>query len=459
MEYITLKKVHLFLYSKDEQNKYNFILYSQKKEEKEEKYIHMFNIINQSDNGSIYSISRFLTQNFSHVFTDEFIIKLNKKEKPDTKNDYKDLKLYELWDTDVYLFWLDKLSQNLIQYDDIKEEVIYFLEIPYILIDELNSLMELKKEDKKFIYLNEDNINSIELLEETKSLFNIISFTKMKEHIINSIKMKEEDKNIIYIILSLKTPGKDQNGFFHFPALFQSLYKKNNEEWRYINVSTDGLPTEELLSKTKAIIIPGSNLSVYNDYDFLRKTEVFLKKLIDDMLFNNKYHNLKILGICFGMQIIVSALGGKITKMEGNTHRGTPELIEIIDDKFYEFNFYKNINIDKKKYLKISEAHGDEISKYPEEKYKIKLYGSSKSCKNEIMVDEKEKILLIQGHPEYHPQFNSHRVAKFFIQFRLKKEPSKEEIEKFIDEYINNEDAKDVNIEEYRKICYYFMKH
>ena len=453
MEYITLKRVHLFLYSKDSQNNYNYILY---KKEKEDHYSHMHNIINQSDNGSIYSISRFLTQNFAHVFTDEFISKLNKKEKPNTENNYKELKLYELWETDAYGFWLDKLSQNLIQYDEIKEEVIYFLEIPYISMDELNSLME--KENKKFIYINDNNLNEIELSNETKALFNMLPIQKMKEHIINTLKIKEEKKYEIYIILSLKTPGKDQNGFFHFPALFQSLYRKNNEEWKYINVSTDGLPSEELISKTKAILIPGSNLSVYNDYDFLRQAEVFLKKLIDDILFNNKYPNLKILGICFGMQIIISALGGKISKMKG-THRGNPEDIEIIDDKFYEFNFYKNIGIEKKKYLKISEAHGDEITEYPDEKYKIKLYGSSKSCKNEIMVDEKERIFLIQGHPEYHPQFNSHRVAKFFVQFRLKKEPTKEEIEKFIDEYINNKDAQNVNIEEYRKMCCYFMKH
>ena len=456
MEYMTLKKVHLFLYSKNDKNNYEFILYAKNDEEKEEKYNHMFNVINQSDNGSIYSISRFLTKNFANVFTDEFISKLNKKEKPETKNDYKDLKLYELWENEVFLFWLDKLSQNLIQYDEIKEEIIYFLEIPFISMDELNSLM--KQENKTFIYLNENNYENIKLSDETKSLFEMIQFSKMKEHILNTIKMKEEKKYKIYIILSLKTPGKDQNGFFHFPALFQSLYRKNNEEWKFINVSTDGLPSEELISKTKAILIPGSNLSVYNDYDFLRKTEVFLKKLIEDILFNNKYPNLKILGICFGMQIIISALGGKITKMK-EPPKGTPEQIEIINDKFYEFNFYKNIGIEKQKYLKISEAHGDEISEYPDEKYKIKLFGSSKSCKNEIMVDEKEKLFLIQGHPEYHPQFNSHRVAKFFVQFRLKREPTKEEIEKFIDDYINNEDAKNVNIEEYRKMCYYFMKH
>ena len=240
MEYMTLKKVHLFLYSKNDKNNYEFILYAKNDEEKEEKYNHMFNVINQSDNGSIYSISRFLTKNFANVFTDEFISKLNKKEKPETKNDYKDLKLYELWENEVFLFWLDKLSQNLIQYDEIKEEIIYFLEIPFISMDELNSLM--KQENKTFIYLNENNYENIKLSDETKSLFEMIQFSKMKEHILNTIKMKEEKKYKIYIILSLKTPGKDQNGFFHFPALFQSLYRKNNEEWKFINVSTDGLP-------------------------------------------------------------------------------------------------------------------------------------------------------------------------------------------------------------------------
>ena len=160
MEYTTLKKVHLFFYSKDDKNNYNFILYT-KKEEKEEQYSHMFNIITQSDNGSIYSISRFLTKNFSHVFTDEFISKLNKKEKPETKNDYKDLKLYELWENEVFLFWLDKLSQNLIQYDEIKEEIIYFFFFFFILMDEFNSLM--KQENKTFIYLNENNYENIKL--------------------------------------------------------------------------------------------------------------------------------------------------------------------------------------------------------------------------------------------------------------------------------------------------------
>ena len=456
MEYVHLKKAHLFFYSTDTNGIYNYILY---KNNEEESYHHIFSDITKADNGSVYALSRFLTKNFANIFTDDFVKKLQSKEEFEIKNENKNLKQYELWENETYLFWLDKLSKNPVQYDSINEEIIYFIEMPYISIDTLNTLLEKNKNENRFIYVNEKNFTSIKLSNETISLFNALPIDKMNQHIKDTLKMKEDQSYTIYIILSLKTPGKDQNGFFHFPALFHSIYRKNNEEWKYINVSTDGLPSEELLSKTKAILIPGSNLSVYNDYDFLRKTEQFLKKLIDDMLFNGKYPKLKLLGICFGMQIIISALGGTVTKMKGE-HRGKPEDIEIIDDKFYDFNFYKNSGVEKKKILRINEAHGDEINKYAEEKYKIKLYGSSKSCKNEIMVDDQERILLIQGHPEYQPEFNTNRVGKFFLKFRFKIEnPTNDDVEKFIDNHLKDEFCKNVNIVEYRKLCNYFMKN
>ena len=456
MEYVQLKKVHLFFYSKDSSNNYNYLLY---KSAKEDLYHHMFNDITGYDGGSIYSISRFLTKNFATVLTDEFISKLQKKEQFEVKNENKNLKQYELWENETFTFWLDKLSKNPIQYDSINEEVIYYIEIPNLSIESLNLMLDKNNFEYRFEYINDNNYSSFKLSDETNKLFSLLPLEKMSQHINETLKMKEDKTYTLYIILSLKTPGKDQNGFFHFPALFHSLYRKNNEEWKYINVSTDGLPSEELLSKTKAILIPGSNLSVYNDYDFLRKTETFLKNLIEEILFNKKYPKLKLLGICFGMQIIVSALGGIIKKMTSEP-RGKPEDVEIIDDKFYEFNFYKNSGVEKKKILRINEAHGDEVVKYPDEKYKIKLYGSSKSCKTEIMVDEQEKMLLIQGHPEYHPEFNSHRVAKFFLQFKFKiQNPTGEDIEKFINDYINDEFNKNVNVIEYRKLCYNFMKN
>ena len=47
----------------------------------------------------------------------------------------------------------------------------------------------------------------------------------------------------------------------------------------------------------------------------------------------------------------------------------------------------------------------DFIDEYPE-KYGFKLMGTSASCKCDVLVNKEEKILMIQGHPEYFSPFN-----------------------------------------------------
>ena len=197
MEYIHLKTVNLYFYSKDSNNNYNFILYSNNKDEKI--YHHMFNQILNYDNGSIYSISRFLTQNFGKIFTDDFNAKLLSNTEFAVEKGNPNLKQYELWENEIYLFWLDKLSSNPIQYDEINEEVIYFIEIPYIQIDSLNSLLEKNKIEYKFVYINEANFSSLKLSNEANKIFNLLPFGKMKQPIIDTLKMKEE-KNYKYIL-------------------------------------------------------------------------------------------------------------------------------------------------------------------------------------------------------------------------------------------------------------------
>ena len=258
-----------------------------------------------------------------------------------------------------------------------------------------------------------------------------------------------------YIILACKKQGDDQVGFFHFPALFQGIYRKNTEKWVYLVASTDELPNEELLNKAKCLIIPGSDLSVYNELDFLRKTEKFLYSLINDILYNNKYPQLKLLGICFGMEIFISALGGKISNMGKGVFERFPADIMIKDD-FWNLNFVKRSCVEKTKSLRLNEVHGDYIDTYPE-KYGFIHMGDSKNCKTELLVHPSEKIFMIQGHPEYYPPFNYNRFAPIFLK-RMKKEDSDESVEKFINNELGCEQSKNVNINQWRSICYLFMK-
>ena len=441
-EYIQAKKASLILYSKKDEE-YNYLLYKFPNE----KYYDIFNQeITLLDNGSIYSIARFMANNFPNFFTKNFFDNFPKIEIPNIEK----IKDYHLWDNETYIFWLNSLSNNIIQYDEIEDEKIYFYEIPYLKLEELNTLT--KKINYTFIYLTKDNYNNKDFLisNQLEKILEKIKINEIENYIKLSLekKLKEEYEN--YIILGLKTPGKDQSGFFHYPALFQSLYRKNNENWIYINVASDGIPDEKLIEKTKGIIIPGSNLSVNDDYDFLRQSEIFLKKLIDDILFNNKYPNLKILGICFGMQIICKCLGGSVIKSE---IRGNPDDI-IFDEDFYNFNFVKNSKIEKKQKLRISQAHGEAVNKLPDEKYKCKIYGKSNSCDCEVIVDDKEKIFMFQGHPEYIPQFNMNRAAPFFSQGK-----TDDDIEKFINNFLKDDFCHNVDFVDLRKLCISFLKN
>ena len=434
-KYIPNENVYLFLY-----NNNNFLCFLNDNNE-----IDIFNnTILPLDNGSIFSIARYMNCNFN-IFNEDFndLMKKKNKQKVQLK---KKVSNYNLWAEKTFIFWLNRLSKNVIQYDEIPKTVIYFIELENIDINYLNKITSFN-----FLFLNNFDKNK-KYSPKFQFILNSINYELIINHINQTIKNKDNLEK--YLILSCKTPGPDQVGFFHFPALFHSLYRKNTDNFKYIVASTDELPNEEELKSIKCIIIPGSNLNVNDNYEFLRKTEKFLKNIIDKIY--KKELNIKLLGICFGMQIIINSLGGKISSVGIGKHRSIPEDIEI-DNKFYEYNFVKNSGIEKKSILRICEAHGDYIDEFDHNMFT--LLGKSNSCKCEILIDKMEKIFLIQGHPEYNPEFIINRAAPIFVKMRYKLEPNDENIEKYIKEELSNEMCKNVNILEYRNLCYTFMKY
>ena len=128
----------------------------------------------------------------------------------------------------------------------------------------------------------------------------------------------------------------------------------------------------------------------------------------------------------------------------------------MIDDSFWELNFVKKTNLPPMKNLRLCEAHGDFIDEYPE-KYGFKLMGTSASCKCEVLVDKEEKILMIQGHPEYFSPFNYNRIGKLFL-LRTEKNVTDEAVIQFIEKELQQPQCQNININEWRTICYSFMK-
>ena len=419
------KKVYLYLYSKTSKEEYKFIFIKNFLEK--EKYDIITTEVNQKDNHSLFALGRILTNTFYDIIPN--LSKISKGEIKDISKlllpkDQKSLTHFELWFDKVMNFWLDKLSEPMIQYDDIDYTKIYFLEIPDI---------------------NTEIINK-----------------KLKENIISTENCIKNDELDLYIILACKLSGDDEKGYFHFPSLFNGIYRRNKEKWIYMVASKGVFPDEEMLNKAKCILIPGSDLSVHDDYEFLRQTEKYLVDLIIDIEDKGKYPNLKILGICFGLEIIMNGLGGKLNKSEwGKDARFGPEIINL-DEKFWELNYVKASGVSKRKNLIIAEAHSEKIIKYPlDNKNYFTTVGNSEACMCEVSMDKKGKILMFQGHPEYSPGLSISRSLPMLMEFAgyKKEDINLKSINKFEKEYFNKEENKNSNFNEWRAICDSFMRY
>ncbi len=88
-------------------------------------------------------------------------------------------------------------------------------------------------------------------------------------------------------------------------------------------------------------------IKVYIIIKFFKTTEKFLKQLIEDMLLNGKYPNLKILGICFGLEIIASAFKGEIIKQPWSSEAYYDIEKIFINKEFFNLDFVKKSKIEK----------------------------------------------------------------------------------------------------------------
>ena len=448
--YIQTNKVHLIPYSYNGKEELHFLFCK-----KENTISLMSNEVTLTDNSPIFSMARFMTNKYYKLLSDNIINKfnsINSLEEKDLKLPEQELTFPEIWDNEILIYWLDKFSENIIQYDEIQNEKIYFIQIPYLKnLDLFNNLIQ--KTNYLFLYSNELNIKEIKLPLNYNYIEQLLP--TFFSHIKNSKELIKKNKREKYIFLLCKKLGKGQKGYFHFPSLFSGIYRTNKEEFIFI-LSSKELPKEKLLSESKCLIIPGSDLSVHDKLEFLRETEKFLKKLIEDMLINNKYPNLTILGICFGSEIIASAFKGKIIKQPW-TNEACYDIEKIyLSENFFNLNFVKKSKIEKTKFLYINEAHSESISQLPQFP-KFNIYGYSDSCKYEILVDDKEKIFLIQGHPEYSPGLYICKDVDYFMEIN-KIEYNEENKQIFIQKYLNEEKRKNAGFVSWRKLCWTFMK-
>ncbi|KDP38734.1 hypothetical protein JCGZ_04087 [Jatropha curcas] len=181
---------------------------------------------------------------------------------------------------------------------------------------------------------------------------------------------------------------KVYGGYFN---VFVAAFGEDGERWDLFRVVDGEFPDMNDLHFYDGFVVSGSPYDAYgNDFWILKLC--FLLQTLDAM-------EKKVLGICFGHQVLCRALGGKVGKAYSGWDIGLRKL-RIVKDLISPAGnnlLMTSIKNEIPNSLTIIECHQDEVWEVPlgaeviaySEKTGVEMFGIG------------EHILGIQGHPEY----------------------------------------------------------
>ena len=143
------------------------------------------------------------------------------------------------------------------------------------------------------------------------------------------------------------------------------------------------------ISDFDLFVISGSPKSVYHDDDWIKK----LSHLVQNLHNERK----KVIGLCFGHQLIAHALGGEVTQ----SHKGWGVGVQ----SFQIFSKQPWMKPEKKN-ISLLFSHQDQVIAPPLE---TKILAKNNFCPIQMMQIQNH-ILSFQGHPEFSIQFAKDRL-------------------------------------------------
>lgn len=155
-------------------------------------------------------------------------------------------------------------------------------------------------------------------------------------------------------------------------------------EFTIFDAINDELPE---LDACDAFLCTGSTSSTYERTPWILILEEFVRECARS--------GKKLLGICFGHQLISQALGGKVEPCDRGWALGTG---------FYELNSHKSWMVPSLGKLDILVMHRDQVVSIPE---RSQVIAQSQFCPY-FMLQHGPNILTIQGHPEFNPSILRH---------------------------------------------------
>ena len=205
-----------------------------------------------------------------------------------------------------------------------------------------------------------------------------------------------------FAILVAGWPGPEvMKRYGGFGEMIEGLLRSGpHETWTSFDVEGGReMPSLEVLKSFDGIVVSGSRHSVYDaDEAWINDVSAMLRDAAD--------RKQKVLGICFGAQLLAQTLGGSVTKAPTGWEAGARRVnvnvdalnrLKYVDDtKFFSTSSYD-----------VYELHRDAVVRLPEG---AELLGSSPRCENELFAIG-DHVLAVQGHPEFQPETLNDLIA------------------------------------------------
>jgi GMP synthase-like glutamine amidotransferase len=173
--------------------------------------------------------------------------------------------------------------------------------------------------------------------------------------------------------------------FGEYPDMFIAVLSRADPdlEFRVFDVEHGQYPLD--IDEVDAYLITGSKSSVYDDKPWIATLIEFVREL--------HRQRKKLVGICFGHQLVAQALGGRVEKSPKGWGIGLHT---------HRFNSAPSWHDQGDMDLDILVSHQDQVQELPPD---ARLLAGSAFCENAAF-QLGDHILTFQGHPEFVPEYS-----------------------------------------------------